>query len=163
MLPACDKSEPRGTAAPDNAERNGVTMGETAPDFTLNNMHGDEVSLSDLRGKVVLVNFWATWCPPCRQEMPSMEELYQHFSGQDFEMLAINVEANGPEAVTTFLENKSHSFPILFDPQAEAQRLYNVSKYPETFVVDRNGNVVEHVVGAIDWMQPSVVDYLESL
>ncbi|MDY0290770.1 MAG: TlpA disulfide reductase family protein [Desulfuromonadaceae bacterium] len=157
LMLACDK----GGSADGSAGR--VNMGTVAPNFTLENMQGEEVTLSDLQGKVVLVNFWATWCPPCRQEMPSMESLYRHLKDQGFEMLAINVEKNGPEAVSSFLSDKSHSFPILFDPQAQVQRLYNVSKYPETFVVDRNGIVVEHVVGAIDWMQPSVVEYLENL
>ena len=158
LIFGCDKGESPGASA--DAK---VSMGETAPDFTLENMQGENVTLSDLRGQVVLVNFWATWCPPCRQEMPSMEKLYQHFQGQEFEMLAINVEENGPEAVSSFLKDKSHSFPILFDPQGQAQRLYNVSKYPETFVVNKDGIVVEHVMGAIDWMQPSVVEYLENL
>jgi len=158
LMLGCDKSE-----SPEASARAKVSMGETAPDFTLKTMQGEEVTLSELRGKVVLVNFWATWCPPCRQEMPSMEKLYQHLKGQYFEMLAINVEENGPEAVAAFLEDKSHSFPILFDPQAQVQRLYNVSRYPETFVVDRNGIVVEHVRGAIDWMQPDVVEYLGNL
>jgi len=158
LMLGCDKSE-----SPDASARAKVSMGETAPDFTLKTMQGKEVTLSELRGKVVLVNFWATWCPPCRQEMPSMEKLYQHLKGRDFEMLAINVEENGPATVEKFLEEKSHGFPILFDTDAQAQRRYDVSKYPETFVVDRNGVVVEHVVGAIDWMQPSVVEYLENL
>ena len=93
-----------------------------------------------------------------------MEELYQHFEGKEFEMLAINVEGrNGPEAVADFLQDKTHSFPILFDEDAQVQRQYKVFKYPETFVVNRDGTVVEHVVGAIDWMQPSVVKYLENL
>lgn len=155
---ACDKSE-----SPEAEGQTGVVIGESAPDFTLKDMRGEEVTLSALKGKVVLVNFWATWCPPCRQEMPSMEKLYHHFEGQGFEMLAINVEENGPEAVEKFLQDKSHSFPILFDPDARAQLLYGVSKYPETFVVNRDGVVVEHVVGAIDWMQPNVVKYLENL
>lgn len=158
MMLACDKKETPDASAPSR-----VSKGEAAPDFTLKNRQGEDVTLSDLRGQVVLVNFWATWCPPCRQEMPSMEKLYQHLKGEDFEMLAINVEENGPEAVASFLKDKSHSFPILFDPQAHAQRLYNVTKYPETFVVDRNGIVVEHIMGAIDWMQPNVVNYLENL
>lgn len=158
LMLGCDKGD-----SPDGSARAKVSKGEAAPDFTLKNMQGEEVTLSDLRGKVVLVNFWATWCPPCRQEMPSMEELYQHLKSQDFEMLAINVEENGPEAVDKFLKDKSHSFPILFDPQSQVQRLYNVTKYPETFVVDRNGIVVEHVMGAIDWMQPDVVEYLKNL
>lgn len=158
MMLACDKGD-----SPDASARPGVKVGEAAPDFTLKNMQGENVTLSDLRGKVVLVNFWASWCPPCRQEMPSMEELYQHLQDREFEMLAINVEENGPDAVAKFLEDKSHSFPILFDPQTQAQRRYNVSRFPETFVVDRNGIVVEHVVGAIDWMQPNVVEYLENL
>jgi peroxiredoxin len=159
LLCACEQ---RGDGQ--GAKSTKVAVGETAPDFTLQNMQGETVTLSDLRGQVVLVNFWATWCPPCRQEMPSMEELYQHFEGKEFEMLAINVEGrNGPEAVADFLKDKTHSFPILFDEDAQVQRQYKVFKYPETFVVNRDGTVVEHVVGAIDWMQPSVVKYLENL
>lgn len=158
MMLACDKGKSPDTSVPAK-----VSVGGVAPDFTLKNMQDEEVTLSDLRGQVVLVNFWATWCPPCRQEMPSMEKLYEYLEGQEFEMLAINVEENGPEAVARFLEERSHSFPILFDPQAQAQRLYNVTKYPESFVVDKNGIVVEHVVGAIDWMQPNVVEYMQKL
>lgn len=158
LLCACDQG-----GSGQEAKSAKVAVGETAPDFTLQNMQGEKVTLSDLRGQVVLVNFWATWCPPCRQEMPSMEELYQHFEGKEFEMLAINVEEDGPDAVAEFLDDKTHSFPILFDEDAQVRRQYKVSKYPETFVVDRDGTVVEHIVGAIDWMQPSVVKYLENL
>ncbi len=157
---ACDRgdnfqpqTQAQTTAAPQKA----------APDFTLIDIQGKKVTLSDLRGQVVLVNFWATWCPPCRQEMPSMEELYQQLKPHGVELLAINIEENGPKVVAEFLASRSHSFPILFDPQAQVQRLYRVSRFPETFIVDRNGNIVEHVVGAIDWMQPSVVNYIRSL
>ncbi|MDY0211453.1 MAG: TlpA disulfide reductase family protein [Desulfuromonadaceae bacterium] len=157
---ACDRAD---TTLSQAQVREADAPEKVAPDFTLTDMQGKEVTLSDLRGQVVLVNFWATWCPPCRQEMPSMEVLYQQLRTHGVELLAINIEENGPKAVTDFLANKSHSFPILFDQDARVQRLYHVSRFPETFIIDRNGNIVEHVVGAIDWMQPSVVDFLRSL
>ncbi|MDD2557449.1 MAG: TlpA disulfide reductase family protein [Desulfuromonadaceae bacterium] len=157
---ACDKAD---TFQPQTQAQETAAAAKVAPDFTLIDMQGKKVTLSDLRGQVVLVNFWATWCPPCRQEMPSMEELYKQLKPHGVELLAINIEENGPKAVADFLTNKAHSFPILFDQQAQVQRLYRVSRFPETFIVDRNGNIVEHVVGAIDWMQPGVVDFLRSL
>ncbi len=157
---ACDRAD-----TPQSLTQSHETTapGKVAPDFTLTDTQGNEVTLSDLRGQVVLVNFWATWCPPCRQEMPSMEELYQQLKSRGVELLAINIEENGPKVVADFLTSRSHSFPILFDSQAQVQRLYHVSRFPETFIIDRNGNIVEHVVGAIDWMQPGVVDFLRNL
>lgn len=155
---ACDRAD-----TPQPKSHDTLTPGKVAPDFTLPDMEGKEITLSALRGQVVLVNFWATWCPPCRQEMPSMEELYQQLKPHGVELLAINIEANGPKVVADFLTDRSHSFPILFDQKAQVQHLYHVSRFPETFIVDRNGNIAEHVVGAIDWMQPDVVNYLRSL
>lgn len=156
VLSACDNADSGRVGV-------GVAKGQAAPDFTLSDSSGKSVTLSDLRGKVVLVNFWATWCPPCRQEMPSMEELYRKVKGSGVELLAINVEENGKQAVEAFIEHNPHSFPILLDPEGRAQQLYNVNKFPETFVVDKNGIVAEHVIGAINWMQPNIVEYLLSL
>jgi peroxiredoxin len=129
----------------------GAVKGEPAPDFTLTDMQGQKVTLSDLKGKVVILNFWATWCPPCREEMPSMEQLYRRYGGQGLVILAVNVEENGMSAVKRFLQRTPYSFPILLDADAEVQNTYKVFRFPETFIIDRNGNIVEKVIGAIDW------------
>jgi peroxiredoxin len=137
-----------------------VRVGSIAPDFTLENMQGEKVSLAQLRGKVVIVNFWATWCPPCRAEMPSMEVLHQTFKDDDFVMLAINVEKNGRETVTGFLRESPYSFPILLDDRSKAQNLYGVFQYPVSFIVDRSGMVVKKVTGAVHWMSGDVYNLL---
>jgi len=137
--------------------------GATAPDFSLRNLQNREVRLSDLRGKIVLVNFWATWCPPCVEEIPSMDRLYGLMKGKDFEMLAINVEGNGRATVPNFLKTHKASFPILFDEQAKVQDLYGVHRFPETFILDRDGRVLDKIIGGRTWDDPTIVDYLNFL
>jgi peroxiredoxin len=139
------------------------TVGSQAPDFQLVDTRGEIHTLKDLRGKVVLVNFWATWCPPCRAEMPSMEDLYRTYGQDDFEILAINVDDNGPEVMPGFLKKTPHTFPILFDTEFQAQNLYGVSMFPETFIVDKNGVIVKKVIGAIDWTAPKILNELKFL
>ncbi len=141
-----------------------IQIGQTAPDFELSDKSGKRYSLSSLRGKVVLVNFWATWCPPCRAEMPSMEQLYKNY-GRDggLELLAINVEPEGPDIIDEFSKEYPHSFPVVFDLDATVQEKYGVFKFPETFIIDKNGIIVERVIGAIDWTEPDVLSYLNKL
>ena len=140
-----------------------VAPGNPAPDFQLEDNHGNLVSLSALRGKVVMVNFWATWCPPCRAEMPSMEKLHQAMAGEDFVMLAINVEENGRFTVADFLQKTPHSFPILYDEQGVVQKLYGVYKFPESFVITKDGMIDDKVIGAIDWAHPDTIAYFKGL
>lgn len=140
-----------------------VGKGQPAPNFTLSNLQGQKVSLSDFKGKVVLLNLWATWCPPCREEMPSMEMLYRKFQEQGLVILAVNVEEDGQQAVSSFLRRTPYSFPILLDTGADVQNLYKVFQFPETFIIDRNGNVVEKVIGAIDWTGPQAVKLINFL
>lgn len=139
------------------------TVGSEAPDFELIDTDGNVRTLSGVRGKVVLVNFWATWCPPCKAELPSMEELYRNYGKGDFEILAINIEDNGPAIMPAFLQNNPHTFPVLFDPELKAQRLYGVSMFPETFIVDKQGIIFKKVIGAIDWTSPKMLSDLNSL
>jgi peroxiredoxin len=134
-----------------------------APDFQLPDLNGVEVSLSSQRGKVVLLNFWATWCPPCREEMPSMQRLVKTLEDEPFVLLAVNVEADGPQTVPPIIAQGAYSFPVLFDQDGHVRKSYGVAKYPETFVIDADGVVVEKVVGGIDWSQPQVVSYLRAL
>jgi len=134
----------------------GSSPSKEAPGFTLKNLDGKTVSLSQYRGKVVFLNFWASWCPPCRQEMPSMERLNEVFGKKDFVILAVNVEQD-IEAVKAFLEDYPYTFPILLDPEAKAQQAYGVYRFPESFLIDKKGNVVRKFVGAQDY---SRVDFL---
>lgn len=140
-----------------------VALGDAAPDFQLEDTTGKKVSLSDLRGKVVLVNFWATWCPPCRAEMPSMDKLNQAMAGEDFVILAINVEENARAVVPAFLEKSPHTFSVLYDDQGVVQKLYGVYKFPESFVIRKDGTVDDKVIGAIDWAHPDTIAYFKGL
>ena len=134
---------------------------QQAPDFTLEDMQGKKVSLSDFRGKIVVMNFWATWCPPCIEEMPSMEKLHQRFKGEDFVLLAINAEENGRAAVEKFLKKKSFTFPILLDEDAVVQQLFNIYRLPETLIINRNGEIVTKVLGGRDWMDSEILRVLD--
>ena len=140
-----------------------VVAGDAAPDFTLEDTKGNRVSLSDLRGKVVLVNFWATWCPPCKEEMPSMEKLNQVMAGDDFVMLAINVEQNGRSVVPPFLKKNPHKFTVLYDDKTIVQKQYGVFKFPESFIVRKDGTIDQKVIGQIDWASPQTIAYFKSL
>jgi thiol-disulfide isomerase/thioredoxin len=122
-------------------------------------MDGRTVTLSQYRGKVVFLNFWATWCPPCREEMPAMERLNTVFEGQDFVMLAVNVEKD-IETVRAFLAQSPHSFTVLLDQQATVQNRYGVFRFPETFLLDKDGRLVERFLGARDW---SSVDFMRRI
>jgi peroxiredoxin len=134
-----------------------VEIGAVAPDFTLKTLDGSTVSLSQFRGKVVFLNFWASWCPPCRAEMPSMERLHEVFADRGLVMLAVNVEQD-QRSVQGFLDKHPHTFPVLFDPEGQAQDLYQVFRFPETFLIDKEGKIVERFLGARDW---SSVDFLK--
>lgn len=111
-----------------------------APDFTLKSQAGDNLKLSELRGEVVMINFWASWCGPCRQEMPKLEELYARYKPLGFTILGVNIEEDSSKA-KVLLKDLSVSFPVLFDDQNEVSRLYQVAAMPSTVLVDRDGNM----------------------
>ncbi len=120
--------------------------GFAAPDFTLETRDGETISLSDLRGQVVLVNFWATWCPPCRAEMPAIQQVYDRYRDQGFTVLAVDV-AEGDAQVTAFADERGLSFPILMDRDATVSNRYQVRAMPSTFFVDRSGVIHEVTLG----------------
>ena len=114
-------------------------MNEPAPDFTLKSRQGDNLRLEDFRGQVVMLNFWASWCGPCRQEMPLMDEIYEQYKDLGFTVLAVNVDENRDEA-HRFLDKVPVSYPILYDPESQVSEQYNVQAMPTTVMIDRNGN-----------------------
>jgi len=117
------------------------TLSGPAPAFSLQSRDGQQVSLASLQGKVVMVNFWATWCVPCRQEMPHLQALYERYNSLGFELLAVNVEKNNAEGARKWLEETPVSFPVLFDPNNEVTKLYKVQTMPSTVLVARDGTM----------------------
>jgi len=165
MVVLCGCQEQPATApaeTPTTAAKAGL-VGQPAPDFTLPLVGGGSVKLSELRGKVVMINFWATWCPPCRAEMPSMERLYAQTKDLGFQILAVNVEADGLQMLPDYLKDHPHSFPIPVDDQGEVQTAYGVFRFPESFLVDRQGVIVEHIIGGRDWAERPMVEKIRAL
>ena len=157
LLSGCDNStseQPLKTVSSES---------KVAPDFTLMNMQGEPVSLSQYRGKVVILNLWATWCPPCREEMPSMEGLYQKYKDQGLVILAVSADENGKKAVSQFLQRTPYSFPILLDSDSVVQNAYGVFRFPESFIIDRNGIVVKKIIGGHNWMSGSTFEMINFL
>ncbi len=153
----CDNSTPEQPLKTVSSES------KVAPDFTLMNMQGEPVSLSQYRGKVVILNLWATWCPPCREEMPSMEGLYQKYKDQGLVILAVSADENGKKAVSQFLQRTPYSFPILLDSDSVVQNAYGVFRFPESFIIDRNGIVIKKIIGGHNWMSGSTFEMINFL
>jgi peroxiredoxin len=144
-------------------QRQPPVVGKTAPDFVLKDLSGREIRLSDLRGKVVLVNFWATWCPPCRNEIPSMQKLNEMMAGKPFKMLAISVDNGGKEVVEDYFRKSGNVLPVLLDSQQKISKMYGTTGVPETFIVDRNGTIIDKVIGPLEWDSPRVVQELDKI
>jgi len=137
--------------------------GDLAPDFTLPVLGEAEARrLDDLRGRVVLVNFWATWCKPCEEEMPAMERLYQELAPQGFELLAVSVDSETRD-VEAFQARMGLSFPILLDPQQHSSRLYQTTGFPESILVDPDGRIIERYVGPREWDHPDYVNRIQRI
>ena len=137
--------------------------GAKAPDFTLPGLDGKMVSLADQKGKVVFLNIWATWCPPCVDEMPSMEKLHQQLKDEDFEILAVSIDKQGAEAVLPFMKKHNLSFTALIDAEGSLKYEYQTTGVPETFIIDRNGIIVEKVIGPRNWATPDAISYFQNL
>jgi peroxiredoxin len=117
-----------------------AALDSPAPDFTLKSASGENIKLSELRGQVVLINFWASWCGPCRQEMPLLDQMYQKYGPLGFTLLGVNVEQDSADA-QRMLKDTPVTFPILFDAQNQVSKLYDVTAMPSTVLVDRDGKV----------------------
>lgn len=131
----------------------GIANGQLAPDFTLINLAGEEVMLSDLRGQKVILNFWATWCPPCEAEMPHFQKYYEQYAKKDnVEILGVNATyaKEKVERVKQFTESYELTFPILLEPTGDVAQLYEVMTIPATFFIDEQGRVQRQIKGPLD-------------
>lgn len=131
-------------------------------DFSLKDINGKQVNLKDYQGKVIMLNFWATWCPPCRKEMPSMEVLYNKLKGRNFEMLAVNVQEDA-NTVKDFIIKNKYTFPVLVDPKAEAAVKYQARSIPTTYIIDTKGKLAGGFIGAKEWDTDNVIRILTEL
>lgn len=133
------------STGPSESRQEGAVEGQEAPGFVLQDTQGQEHALQDYRGRVVLLNFWATWCGPCRLEMPAIQERYESYADEQFAVLAVNFDEPQPEVVA-FGDELGLTFPLLLDPGAEVQRRYRIRGYPTSVFVDEQGVVrVVHI------------------
>jgi thiol-disulfide isomerase/thioredoxin len=134
-----------------------------APAITVNSLNGKPLNLSDLKGKVVLLNFWATWCPPCREEIPSMMKLNSAMAGKQFQMVAVSIDEGGQPAIESFFKTSGFSLPAYTDTDNRAAKAYGITGVPETFIIDKNGILIKKVIGPMAWDSPDVLSYLDGL
>ena len=142
----------------------GVELNREAPNFVAVDLATrDSVTLEDYRGSVTLVNIWATWCLPCRDEMPSMQALYDSLGGRGFRIAAISIDEGSSEDVVAFARQLGLTFDILHDRSGSVERLYQTTGVPESFLLDRRGVLVKRVIGAHDWSSPANRSAVERL
>lgn len=146
-----------------------VEVGTPAPDFRATTLDGREVELSSLRGEVVLLNIWATWCPPCREEMPSMQRLHERLGPEGLRVIAVSVDAepgaldlsgNRGGDVGAFAREMGLTFDLWRDPEGGIQRTYRTTGVPESFVIGRDGTIIKKVIGATEWDSPANVELI---
>jgi cytochrome c biogenesis protein CcmG, thiol:disulfide interchange protein DsbE len=136
-------------------------VGTAAPAFTVQDADR-KISLSDLHGKVVVLNFWATWCSPCVEEMPSLVQLQERFKDKGVTVVGVSIDVDG-DAYHKFLKDYKIDFLTVRDPDQKTSSLYGSFKWPETYIIDRDGIVRRKFIGAVEWSQPEIVDFLNKL
>ena len=136
--------------------------GPELPDFSLPDMKGVTHKLSDYRGQVVLLNFWASWCPPCVREMPSMQRLQDMLEGEDFTILAVNM-GEDEKTVDAFLQKYPAGFTILLDKDGQALTQWKIVAFPTTFLIDRDGRISHALFGGLEWDDPEAVKTVRAL
>lgn len=149
-----------------------VEVGTQAPDFAARDMQGRPVALHDLRGQVVLLNIWATWCLPCREEMPSLQRLHQRLGARGLRIVAVSVDAAPGQVspggerggdVAAFVRQYGLTFTVWLNPSGEVQQIYRTTGVPESFLIDRDGNIVKKVLGGTEWDSDATVELVERL
>lgn len=136
-----------------NQKQKGLRKGDTPPDFTLETVDGEKLTLSDFKGKKVILNFWATWCPPCKAEMPHMQKYYdKKGKEQNFEIIAVNLtkQEKSKDLVTKFLKNYGITFHVPFDVDGETEKAYKVITYPSTYILNEEGTIEHSIIGPMN-------------
>ena len=152
-----------GETVSDLFQKAGITPLESprkAQDFILPDVDGNEVRLKDFQGKIVILNIWAMWCAPCREEMPSLEKLYQHFKGSNLAILAVSVDMAGIEVLKTFTKKHKYTFTILHDPRGMIMKSLGVRLIPVTYLIDESGKTIGKAIGLRDWSNENVIRLL---
>jgi cytochrome c biogenesis protein CcmG/thiol:disulfide interchange protein DsbE len=139
-----------------------ITVGDNAPNFSIKTDKGQTVSVSDFGGKVLVLNFWATWCPPCIEEIPSLDQFAATMKGSGVVVLAVSVDKN-EKAYRTFVQRNRPAFETARDPDANISSEYGSYKWPESYVIDKNGKVVQKLISNQNWMDPQLVNGIKAL
>jgi peroxiredoxin len=153
MVSGCEK----------RAERVSLQEGQAAPSFQLRDVDGNLWSLSGLRGSVVLINFWASWCPPCKEEMPSLNKLFENTIEIEKITILTILFKDDPVQTTAYARGLNYTFPILKDLDSAAASAYGLTGVPETFIVDKNGVLRKKIIGPMGFDSPNVIGYLKQL
>jgi len=145
-------------------QMNLLEVGSRAPDFhAVDLATGRATTLADYQGKVILLNIWATWCQPCRVEMPAIERLHQKLGGTDFQVVSVSIDADGDSVVSAYARDLGLTFQILHNQSGDIQQIYQTTGVPESFVIDREGIIVKKVIGAAEWDGPVNETLIERL
>lgn len=139
-----------------------VVVGDSAPDFSVTTDSGRKISVSDFGGKLLVLNFWATWCPPCIEEIPSLNRLHETMASKGVVVLGISVDQN-EDQYKQFLKNHSVTFQTHRDPEHSINLEYGTVMFPETYIIGRDGKVLRKIISSRNWMDPAMLSDLESL
>lgn len=148
-----DTSSTQVSAEVNNKTKSGIEVNQMAPDFSLKTLDGKEAKLSDYRGQKVILNFWATWCPPCKAEIPHMEKYYKNHAKKDHvEILAVNLTKSDKDEnyIKDFIKSYDMTYPVLLDTEGEQQKQYEIVTIPTTFIIDTKGVIQKKIVGPMD-------------
>ena len=136
---------------------------QQAKDFKVASLDGSRLRLADLKGKVVFLNLWATWCPPCKEEMPAMERLWRRYKDEGLVVIALSMDSGGIKVVKPYIEQSRYTYPVGLDPKMEVAQLYGARSVPSTFIIDRNGTLRAIALGPRDWDGRAAFAYIEAL
>lgn len=139
-----------------------LALGDTVPNFTLRDDDGKVVALADFRGKIVVLNFWATWCPPCIEEMPSLKHFAERYAERGVEVIGVSLDED-PDAYRAFLADHQINFLTLRNPSRAVSDQYGTFKLPETYIIGREGQLLNKIIGPTDWASQQMLSYFDAL
>lgn len=157
-LTGCNQN---GTEVPEKSSV--VSDAKPAPEITVSALNGSRLRLSDLRGNIVLLNFWATWCPPCREEIPSMMKLNVLMKGKPFRIVAVSLDEGGKAAIEGFFRRNGYFLPAFTDSDGKAATTYGVTGFPTSFIIDKKGLIVKIILGPVDWSSAESIALINQL